>query len=93
MRKTIGALVVMMALAAGGRLAGAQIVDPSTGMMVDAATDPMDFYGGYERAAGRMSGWKRCIRQGGAGAGDGGCRSWRRAQASTDASSECDELQ
>lgn len=43
MRKTIGALVVMMALAAGGRLAGAQIVDPSTGMMVDAATDPMDF--------------------------------------------------
>jgi hypothetical protein len=43
MRKTIGALVMMMAMAAGGRLAGAQMVDPSTGIMVDAATDPMDF--------------------------------------------------
>jgi hypothetical protein len=43
MRKTIGVLVVMMAMAAGGRLAGAQMVDPSTGIMVDAATDPMDF--------------------------------------------------
>ena len=42
MRKTIGVLVVMMALAAGGRLAGAQIVDPSTGMTVDMATDPFD---------------------------------------------------
>jgi hypothetical protein len=43
MRKTIGVLVVMMAMALGGRLAGAQMVDPSTGIMVDAATDPMDF--------------------------------------------------
>ncbi len=43
MRKTIGVLVVMMAMAVGGRLAGAQIIDPSTGMTVDAATDPMDF--------------------------------------------------
>ncbi len=43
MRKTIGALVVMMAMAVGGRWAGAQMVDPSTGIMVDAATDPMDF--------------------------------------------------
>ena len=43
MRKTIGVLVVMMAIAVGGSLAGAQMLDPSTGMMVDATTDPMDF--------------------------------------------------
>jgi hypothetical protein len=43
MRKTIGALVVLMAMGVGGRLAAAQMVDPSTGIMVDAATDPMDF--------------------------------------------------
>jgi hypothetical protein len=43
MRKTIGVLVVMMAMALGGRLVGAQVVDPSTGFTVDAATDPMDF--------------------------------------------------
>jgi Chitobiase/beta-hexosaminidase C-terminal domain len=43
MRRTIGVLVVLMAMALGGRLAGAQMVDPSTGIMVDAATDPMDF--------------------------------------------------
>ncbi len=41
MRKMIGVLVVMMTLAVGGRLAGAQMLDPSTGMMVDA-TDTFD---------------------------------------------------
>ena len=43
MRKTIGVLVVMLAMAVGARLAGAQIIDPSTGITVDATTDPMDF--------------------------------------------------
>ena len=43
MRKMIGVLVVMMALAAGGRLASAQMVDPSTGMTVDATVDPFDY--------------------------------------------------
>jgi Chitobiase/beta-hexosaminidase C-terminal domain len=42
MRKAIGVVVVMMALAVGGRRASAQILDPSTGMMVDMATDPFD---------------------------------------------------
>lgn len=42
MRKTIGALVVMMMMA-GARMVAAQVIDPSTGMMVDASTDPMDF--------------------------------------------------
>ncbi|MGA8938183.1 MAG: chitobiase/beta-hexosaminidase C-terminal domain-containing protein [Acidobacteriaceae bacterium] len=43
MRKTIGVLVVLLAMSLGARLAGAQMIDPSTGIMVDAATDPMDF--------------------------------------------------
>lgn len=43
MRKTIGVLVVTLAMGLGMRLAGAQMIDPSTGIMVDAATDPMDF--------------------------------------------------
>jgi len=41
MRKMIGVLVVMLAIAAGGRVAGAQMMDPSTGMTVDA-TDTFD---------------------------------------------------
>lgn len=43
MRKTIGVLVVMLVMAAGARAISAQMIDPSTGMMVDASTDPMDF--------------------------------------------------
>jgi hypothetical protein len=43
MRKTIGVLVVMMAMALGARSAGAQMVDPSTGMVVDATVDPFDY--------------------------------------------------
>ncbi len=43
MRKMIDVLVMTMMMAAGARLASAQIIDPSTGMTVDAATDPMDF--------------------------------------------------
>ncbi|MGA7157144.1 MAG: chitobiase/beta-hexosaminidase C-terminal domain-containing protein [Acidobacteriaceae bacterium] len=43
MRKTIGVLVVMVALGMGARLASAQMMDPSTGMMVDPSTDPIDY--------------------------------------------------
>ncbi len=34
---------MVLALAAGVSAARAQLVDPSTGVMVDAASDPMDF--------------------------------------------------
>jgi hypothetical protein len=34
---------LVLAMAMGTRVAAAQVIDPSTGIMVDAATDPMDF--------------------------------------------------
>ena len=43
MRKMIVVLVVMVAMVVVGRVAGAQLLDPSTGVMVDATSDPMDF--------------------------------------------------
>jgi hypothetical protein len=44
MRKFVGAAAVLvLAIAVGARVAVAQIVDPTTGIMVDASTDPMDF--------------------------------------------------
>jgi len=43
MRRTLGAAVLVLGMLAGARGAGAQMLDPSTGMVVDAATDPMDF--------------------------------------------------
>lgn len=43
MRRTASILVVAFAMAEGGLLAKGQIIDPSTGMMVDAANLPMDF--------------------------------------------------
>ncbi len=43
MRKFVGAAVLVLAMAVGTRVAVAQIVDPTTGITVDASTDPMDF--------------------------------------------------
>lgn len=43
MRITMRAMVMAAVMMAGVGAAGAQIVDPSTGIMVDAGTDPMDF--------------------------------------------------
>jgi hypothetical protein len=37
------ALMVMALMLAGSAAASAQIIDPSTGVMVDPTTDPMDF--------------------------------------------------
>jgi hypothetical protein len=41
MRTFVGAAVLVLAMAVG--VSAAQVVDPSTGIMVDASTDPMDF--------------------------------------------------
>ena len=43
MRTFVTAAVMMVGMAVGAGVSVAQMVDPSTGMMVDAATDPMDF--------------------------------------------------
>jgi lipoprotein-anchoring transpeptidase ErfK/SrfK len=43
MRRILGAAVLVLAMAVGARVAAAQVVDPTTGIMVDASTDPMDF--------------------------------------------------
>jgi hypothetical protein len=43
MRRFFGVAVLTWGMLMGFRAAGAQLVDPSTGSMVDAATDPMDF--------------------------------------------------
>jgi hypothetical protein len=43
MRRILGAAVLVLGMLVGAHGAAAQMVDPSTGMMVDAATDPMDF--------------------------------------------------
>jgi hypothetical protein len=44
MRRTLRAAMLMAALmVAGAGTMKAQIIDPSTGIMVDASTDPMDF--------------------------------------------------
>ena len=61
MRKTIGVLVVMMAMAAGGRLAGAQMVDPSTGIDGGCGDGPDGLFGDYEWAAGRMLGLEAAL--------------------------------
>jgi hypothetical protein len=42
MRRMI-VLAVMGLMLAGSAVASAQIIDPSTGVMVDPTTDPMDF--------------------------------------------------
>jgi hypothetical protein len=42
MRRFVGAAVLVVGMVGAG-VSAAQIVDPSTGMMVDASTDPMDF--------------------------------------------------
>jgi hypothetical protein len=42
MRRMI-VLVVMGLMLAGSAVASAQMIDPSTGVMVDSTTDPMDF--------------------------------------------------
>ncbi len=43
MRRFVGAAVLMLGMLVGAGVSAAQMVDPSTGIMVDAATDPMDF--------------------------------------------------
>jgi hypothetical protein len=43
MRRIFGVAIVVLGMMVGVRGAVAQLVDPSTGIMVDAATDPMDF--------------------------------------------------
>jgi hypothetical protein len=43
MRTFVVAAVLVLGMVVGARVSAAQVVDPSTGMMVDAATDPMDF--------------------------------------------------
>jgi hypothetical protein len=43
MRRILGAAVLLLGMLLGACGATAQMVDPSTGIMVDAATDPMDF--------------------------------------------------
>jgi hypothetical protein len=43
MRRVLSMMAMAVMLAVGARMAEAQMVDPSTGMMVDPATDPMDF--------------------------------------------------
>jgi hypothetical protein len=43
MRRILGAAMLVLGMLVGARGAVAQMVDPSTGIMVDAATDPMDF--------------------------------------------------
>lgn len=42
MRRVFGIIAVAVMLAGSG-VASAQLIDPSTGVMVDATTDPMDF--------------------------------------------------
>jgi len=43
MRRFVGAAVLMLGMLVGAGVSAAQMVDPSTGIVVDAATDPMDF--------------------------------------------------
>jgi Chitobiase/beta-hexosaminidase C-terminal domain len=43
MKMTIRAMVVIAAMLVGVGAAGAQMMDPSTGMMVDPTTDPFDY--------------------------------------------------
>lgn len=43
MRRFLGMALLALGMLMGARVAAAQLVDPSTGIMVDAATDPMDF--------------------------------------------------
>jgi hypothetical protein len=43
MRRFFGVAVVALGMLVGARGAAAQLIDPSTGVMVDAASDPMDF--------------------------------------------------
>lgn len=43
MRTIVRAAGLVLGLLVGMRVSSAQMVDPSTGIMVDAATDPMDF--------------------------------------------------
>jgi hypothetical protein len=43
MRTFVAAAVMVVGMMVGMSVSGAQMVDPSTGIMVDAATDPMDF--------------------------------------------------
>jgi acyl-coenzyme A thioesterase PaaI-like protein len=43
MRTFVGAAVMVLGMVVGAGVSAAQMVDPSTGIMVDAATDPMDF--------------------------------------------------
>jgi hypothetical protein len=43
MRKIFGVAVVVLGMMVGVRGTAAQLLDPSTGIMVDAASDPMDF--------------------------------------------------
>ena len=43
MRMFVGAAVLVVGMVVGVGVSAAQMVDPSTGIMVDAATDPMDF--------------------------------------------------
>jgi len=43
MRRFFGMAIVALGMLVGARGAAAQLIDPSTGVMVDAASDPMDF--------------------------------------------------
>ena len=43
MRRFLGVAIVVLGILMGSRGATAQLIDPSTGVMVDAASDPMDF--------------------------------------------------
>jgi hypothetical protein len=43
MRTFVRAAVLVVGMVVGAGASAAQMVDPSTGIMVDAATDPMDF--------------------------------------------------
>jgi hypothetical protein len=43
MRTFVAAALLVLGMALGASVSAAQMVDPSTGIMVDAATDPMDF--------------------------------------------------
>ena len=43
MRRILVGAVLVVGMLMGARGAAAQLIDPSTGVMVDAASDPMDF--------------------------------------------------